>query len=344
MLIALWLFATGEGVGSSRQLERLCERDDAYRWICGGVELNYHTLWDSRIDRGAALDNWMTQALGVLMNESLVRLKRVAQDGVRVRANAGAASFRSAKGLKKCLQAAQEQMRATKAMLDKDDPTRNDKMREAAERAARGRVTRVEKAMEEFRTLQASKKTAEEAERVRASTTDPEARVMHMADGGYTSLDDIQAAGEEGVKVLAPVPQPKSCDIDPHQPKKDDDAHVAAWRKCMGTDEAEETYKLRAATPGCTNADLRTNRGLQQLPVRGSRRHSWSDCGWPSPTTRCCGSERTRQPCKVTAASARTAPLTEEMQRSGRSGRPESQPERWPANPRASTSAFSLRL
>ena len=93
MLIALWMFATSEGIGSGRQLERLCDRDDAYRWICGGVQVNYHTLTDFRIDHAAALDNLMTQVLGVLMHQGLVRLKRVAQDGVRVRASAGAASF-----------------------------------------------------------------------------------------------------------------------------------------------------------------------------------------------------------------------------------------------------------
>jgi len=325
MLIALWMFATSEGEGSGRQLDRLCERDDAYRWICGGVQVNYHTLTDFRVDHGAAVDGLLTQALGVLMHHGLVRLKRVAQDGVRVRANAGADSFRSAKRLRDCLRAAKEQVRDARAMLDKDDPTRSDKQKAAADRAARGRVTRVEQAMEELKKLQASKATKAAADRARASTTDPESRVMRMADngfrpafnlqlavdtdtraivgvgmtnsgsdmgeitpmveeverrtgktpkewlvdGGYTSLADIQAVGEVGVKVLTPVPQPRSDDVDPHQPKEDDEQHVAAWRKRMATEKAKETYKLRASTSECTNADLRSHRGLQQLPVRG---------------------------------------------------------------------------
>lgn len=90
-----------------------------------------------------------------------------------------------------------------------------------------------------------------------------------LVDGGYASLGDIQNVGEQGVKVLAPVPQPRSAGIDPHLPKKNDPEHVAAWRKRMATDAAKETYKLRASTSECTNADLRTHRGLQQLPVRG---------------------------------------------------------------------------
>ena len=324
MQIALWLFATSEGVGSARQLERLCDRHDAYRWICGGVQVNYHTLSDFRVGHGQALDELMTNGLGVLMHQGLVQLKRVAQDGVRVRASAGAASFRSYMGLRKCLKAAKEQVRQTKALLDKDDPTRSDRVEAAKERAARERVVRVEKAMAELKKLQATK-PADEAEESRASTTDPESRVMRMADGGYrpafnmqfavdadtrailgvgvtnsgsdhgritpmveeverrtsryakewlvdggyTSLADIQSAGEQGVKVLAPVPQPRSDDIDPHAPKKNDPEHVAAWRKRMRTEAAKETYKLRAATSECTNADLRAHRGLRHLPVRG---------------------------------------------------------------------------
>lgn len=244
--------------------------------------------------------------------------------GVRVRASAGAASFRSAKGLKKCLRAAKEQVREAKAMLNKDARANSDKSKQAAMRAAQDREARVMKAMEELEKLKASK-TEAEAEHARVSTTDPESRVMRMADGGYrpafnvqlavdtdaraivgvsvtnsgtdmgqitpmvaeverrtgqkseewlvdggyTSLQDIQAAGEQGVKVLAPVPQPKSAGVDPHQPKINDKEHVGAWRKRMGTKAAKETYKLRPATVECTNADLRTHRGMQHLPVRG---------------------------------------------------------------------------
>jgi transposase len=324
MLIALWLFATSEGIGSARQLERLCERDDAYRWICGGVQVNQHGLSDFRVDHGAALDDLLTQVLGVLMHQGLVALKRVAQDGVRVRANAGAASFRRRPKLRECLRAAKEQVKAAKAMLDKDDPTRSDKQREAACRAAKDRETRVKAALEALEELQASK-DGDDAKKPRASTTDADARVMRMADGGYrpafnmqfavdtetraivgvgvtnsgsdmgqitpmledverrvdkqpsewlvdggyTSLADIDAVQAQGVKVYAPVQQPRSADVDPHQPKKGDTEQVAEWRRRMGTEEAKDIYKDRGATAERTNADLRQHRGLRHLPVRG---------------------------------------------------------------------------
>lgn len=332
MLIALWLFATSEGVGSARQLERLCERDDAYRWICGGVQVNQHTLSDFRVDHGAALDGLLTEVLGVLMHEGLVKLHRISQDGVRVRANAGAASFRREQTLKACIEAAKQQVMHTKKLLDQDDPTRTDKMKESSARVAREREKRVRKAMHQLKALKARK--AEQAAKApkdakkkepRASTTDPDSRVMRMADGGYrpafnmqfavdtdtraivgvgvtnsgsdagqitpmieeverrtdkkpkewlvdggyASLEDLQSAGDKGVRVFSPVPEPKSSDVDRYQPKAGDTEHVAAWRKRMGTEEAKEIYKERAATSERANADMRQHRGLRHLPIRG---------------------------------------------------------------------------
>jgi hypothetical protein len=205
MLMALWLFATSEGVGSGRQLARLCERDDAYRWICGGVQVNYHTLTDFRVEHSAALDGLLTQILAVLMHKGLVRLKRVAQDGIRVRADAGAASFRRQGSLKRCLAEAKEQVKRAKAMLDQDDPTRSDKQRAAIERAARERKERIGQALEELKKLQATKSSADEAANARVSTTDPEARVMRMADGGYRPAFNFELASDTETRVVVGV-------------------------------------------------------------------------------------------------------------------------------------------
>src|SRR5437667_4945884 len=110
VLVALWLYATSEGVGSARELARLCEAHDAYRWLCGGVRVNHHTLSDFRVEYGAALDALLTQVLGVMLHQGLVRLERVTQDGMRVRASAGAASFRREATLRRCVEAAREQV------------------------------------------------------------------------------------------------------------------------------------------------------------------------------------------------------------------------------------------
>lgn len=93
VLLALWLFALSQGVTSVRKLDRLCVEHLANSWLCGGVSMNYHTLADFRVDHAAALDALFTQVLGRLHHAGLVGLEHVAQDGMRVRASAGAASF-----------------------------------------------------------------------------------------------------------------------------------------------------------------------------------------------------------------------------------------------------------
>jgi transposase len=58
--LSLWLYATLQGVGSARARARLCEAHDAYRWLCGGVRVNHHTLSDFRVGQGAFLDKQLT--------------------------------------------------------------------------------------------------------------------------------------------------------------------------------------------------------------------------------------------------------------------------------------------
>jgi len=94
LLLALWLYAYKDGVGSGRALERLCRQHDAYRWLCGGVKINYHTLNDFRVAHSDRLDDLLTQLLVVLVHHGVVTVERISQDGTRVRASAGSSSFR----------------------------------------------------------------------------------------------------------------------------------------------------------------------------------------------------------------------------------------------------------
>ena len=109
-LLALWLLATVAGIGSARRLARLCDEHDAYRWVRGHVPINYQMLSDFRVAHQEALDDLLTQIIGSLMAAGAVSLERVAQDGMRVRASAGAASFRGKDGLEACLQPARTQV------------------------------------------------------------------------------------------------------------------------------------------------------------------------------------------------------------------------------------------
>lgn len=204
ILFVLWLFATSEGVGSARRLARLCDEHDAYRWICGGVSVNYHTLSDFRVDHAADLDELMTQVLGVLMHQGLVDLSRVAQDGVRVRASAGAASFRRKGSLERSLEESRRHLEAVKRDAEDPDGKRSSRERAAAERAAREQTERLERALEEMPKAEASKK-AKDREDARVSTTDPEARVMKMGDGGFRPAFNLQFATDTASRVIVGV-------------------------------------------------------------------------------------------------------------------------------------------
>lgn len=205
LLLALWLFAISQAVGSARRLEQLCEQHVAYRWLCGGVSVNYHTLADFRVAHAAALDGLLTHSVAALVAEGLVELTRLAQDGMRVRASAGAASFRRRDTLERCHEEARARVDALKAELDTDPAAGARRECAARERAARERLDRVERAQAKAQLLRARQEQAKDngknkdedgnpKQEARASTTDPEATVMRMADGGYRPAVNVQFA------------------------------------------------------------------------------------------------------------------------------------------------------
>jgi transposase len=208
ILFALWLYATLRGIGSARELDRRCDRElgeVAFQWICGGVSVNYHTLSDFRSDHVELLDDLLTRSVAVLMNEGLVTIDRVAQDGMKVRASAGAASFRRGTTLAQCLSQAQQQVEALKHELDADPTAANRRQQTARKRAAEERVQRLQKALEQLPLVEAQKKGQEAKENARVSTTDPEARVMKMADGGYRPAYNVQLATDTATQIITGV-------------------------------------------------------------------------------------------------------------------------------------------
>lgn len=207
ILFALWLYATLRGVGSARELARRCDAKTgelAFQWICGGVSVNYHTLADFRTEHVELLDATLTHSVAVLMQEGLVTLDRVAQDGMKVRTSAGAASFRRRATLEEHLEQAQQQIEALKQELNADPAAANRRQQAARERAARERAERLQEALRQLEEVEAKKKTAEK-EKARASTTDPEARVMKMADGGFRPAYNVQLATDTQSQIITGV-------------------------------------------------------------------------------------------------------------------------------------------
>jgi transposase len=327
ILITLWVYASIRGVSTGRELARLCEESHPYRWICGGVSVNYHTLDDFRVGHGDAVNDLLTQMLAVLIQSAAVTVERIAQDGTRVRVGAGSKSFKKRETLELALQQARAHLEILQQQARRGEASAT--RREAArQRAARERVERVKKALEELAKVEAAKAAQKDKPTKknppRASTTVPEARFMRMPDGGtrpafnvqlaveprsrliagvevtnagsdaglaepmrdqtqertgepvkeqlidggYVKLEDLDRAAESGVTIYMPVPTPRKRDVDPHQPKKTDSDAVAEWRQRMGTPEAKEIYKHRAATIETVNGELKELRGLDRFRVR----------------------------------------------------------------------------
>ena len=203
ILFALWLYATLDGVGSGREVARLTQEHDAYRWICGGVSVNYHALNDFRAGNDQLMDELLTDNVAVLAAVGAIGLERVAQDGMRVRAAAGAASFRRQASLEEHLSRAGELVQAIKKRAQ-EDPGQAQRQAQAAKlRAAEEREERIRQALAQLPEVAAAKKrNGGKVEDARASTTDAEARVMKMGDGGFRPAYNVQFATTCDAQVI----------------------------------------------------------------------------------------------------------------------------------------------
>lgn len=206
ILLALWLYATLDGVGSAREIVRLTEAHEAYRWLCGGVQVHHHTVSDFRTDHGEALDELLSVSIASLMAAGVVTLKPVAQDGIRVRASAGAGSFRRKEKLEGYLDTARAEVARLKAELEAD-PAAAERARDAARRrAAHEREARLEKALARLPELEAIKqRQGKKPEQARVSMTDAEATVMKMGDGGFRPAYNPQLASDADSLVIVGV-------------------------------------------------------------------------------------------------------------------------------------------
>jgi transposase len=227
LLLALWLYAASEGVVSARLLARLCERDDVYRWFCGGVGVNHRTLGEFRVGHGEFLNRLLAQGVTALAAEGLIDLDVLAQDGVRVRASAGASSFRRRARLEQRI----AEVKAILAELAKEvesDPAENEqRLRKRRAQRAAERLSRLEAAVAKVAEIEAQRPKSKSKEskpqatcsddeppetkdgkwpkEPRASTTDPDARVVKMADGGFRPAYNMQIASVAGEQIVVAV-------------------------------------------------------------------------------------------------------------------------------------------
>jgi transposase len=234
LLLALWLYATSEGVVSARLLARLCERDDAYRWLCGGVGVNHRTLGEFRVNHGDLVNRLLAQSVTALAAEGLIDLDMLAQDGVRVRASAGASSFRRRPRLEQRIAEVKAILVELAKEVDSDPAPNEQRLRQRRAQRAAERLSRLEAAVAKVAELEAQQPKPKKSKPAqskpqdsqpdaapadggppeardgkpkepRASTTDPEARVIKMADGGFRPAYNMQIASVAAEQIIVAV-------------------------------------------------------------------------------------------------------------------------------------------
>jgi transposase len=197
LLVSLWVYSYSRGVSSARAIERLCEYDPAYQWLTGMESISAHTLSDFRVAHAEELHELFVEALGLLSSEGLITLERVMQDGTRVRASASGSGFRSKSRIESYLKQARE---AVEELETQSEEEVSRQMEGARKRARRERQERLESALKELEKLKASKSLVD-----RASTSDPEARVMKQAEGGSAPSYNVQVSTDASHSLIVGI-------------------------------------------------------------------------------------------------------------------------------------------
>lgn len=206
LLVSLWVYAYSEGISSAREIEREMEWEPGFQWLGGLAKVNHHSLSDFRVEHQAALDQLFVELLGLLEHEGCLSLERVMHDGTKIRAQAGADTFRRERTVQEHL----ERARAVVAQMgdpreEKGEKERRSRKQAAQERAARERQERVERAYQELQTVQQGQQKAAEKQAVRVSLTEPEARLMKHGDNAIAPSYNAQITTDAVQKIIVGV-------------------------------------------------------------------------------------------------------------------------------------------
>lgn len=186
LMVSLWIYAYSQGVGSGRELSRLCGFHPAYQWLTGAQSISDRSLNGFRVAHQPALEELFIKVVGVLSAEGLVKLERVMQDGTKIGACAASDSFRRKQKIEQHLEEARAHLSAVTQGSEEELSLKRIK---AQERAAEERVERLEAALEEFGDLDTEGKSDPEK---RVSMSDPQARVMKQPNGGFAPSYNAQ--------------------------------------------------------------------------------------------------------------------------------------------------------
>ena len=218
--LSLWIYGTIKGIGSARLLADNCLMHSVYKWICGGVSVNYHSLSDFRVLHGELFDQLLTESIGTLAAANIISLETVSQDGMRVRASAGASSFKREETLQFNLQLAEMLVADLKEEVQKASGACKTRIEAAQLRAAEEKERNIKRALAELEDIRKNKIKAgkkeqrqvkeEDLKKARASITDPDARVRKMPDQGFRPAYNVQYVTTNIGKAIIGVDVTKS--------------------------------------------------------------------------------------------------------------------------------------
>lgn len=202
LLLSVWVYSYSIGVASARAIERMMKYEPGLRWLTADQEVNHHTLSSFRVKDKEALEDVFTQLLALLDVAQMIDLKRLLQDGTKIKAVAGSGSLHRKRTLEKRVREAQKLVKKLDAEAEGEEM---DKRREAAQkRAAEEGLSRAEAALKKLKE-RAAKAAAKERKKLRVSVSEPEARKMKQGDGGYAPSYNVQVSTEAKSRVIVAI-------------------------------------------------------------------------------------------------------------------------------------------
>jgi transposase len=204
LLVSVWVYSYTLGVAAARAIERMSSHEPGLRWLTGDEPINYHTLSNFRVGDEEALKELFAQFLTMLESAGEIDLKTILHDGTKMKAVAGKSSFHRRKTLEHRLKQARKVVRELDRRATEVGEAVDEKRQAAQVRAAREKLQRAEAAMEKLKKLEA-KAAAEEKAAIRVSDTEPEARKMKHADGGWAPSYNMQVSTEGKMKAVVAI-------------------------------------------------------------------------------------------------------------------------------------------
>lgn len=253
VVLALWLYACVEGVGSARELDRLTREHHGFRWLRGGVPLNYHLLSDFRWQATEVADRLLTQSVSSLWSAGLVSLASLTHDGVRIRASAGAASFRRLETLERALAAIEQRIAQLKQEMNAAPDASQQRLRAAQERAVRERRERVAAALKAARELKAQQAAREAAKNKKMKAPPPDDDAAGPVDRHKPDTPDTTTATDSHEPAAADTAQAAAADT----PKSD----TATMTQAQGQKKQKQ--------PRCSTTDVEAH--VMRMPDGGYR-------------------------------------------------------------------------